>query len=149
MTVAGRPSLHGARFPGEVRPLFVAVTPDLNLPDYVDLPDLPNLPRVPWVGWDLPDLPDLPSIPLPPDQLEVQTPLPSIDISRRDERWDYFLTDTFPAYKSLLAEPNRAAFEREMARPLEERIEEQRLLNRLPSVAEQFAPSNWGLRVEA
>ncbi len=61
MTVAGRPSLHGARFPGEVRPLFVAVTPDLNLPDYVDLPDLPNLPRVPWVGWDLPDLPTCPA----------------------------------------------------------------------------------------
>lgn len=74
-TVAGETSIPGTRAPGEVRPLVVTLTPDLPLPDSVNLPDLPD-------GWDLPDLPriggiDLPNLPdLPNGPNLSETPLP-------------------------------------------------------------------------
>lgn len=145
MTVIGKPSVPGARYPGQVRPLDLDVTYDLPLPDEVDLPNLPDLPVVSLydVEVDLPDLPDLPTVRLPPDHLELRTPLPAFDISRRGDRWQYFLADTMPAFTRLLAERNRPTITTQLARPLPGRIAEQRLRRRIASILRQLHPGRW------
>ncbi len=142
MTTIGKPSVPGAQFPGQVRPLEIPVSPHLDLPDESDLPDSPRIPGTPW------KLPDLPSVPLPPDQVRVRTTLPDFNVADREDRWDYFLTDTMPAYVGLLEEQDRVTIETEMSRPLEERIEEQRALNRLPDIMERLDPRSWTPVVE-
>jgi len=142
MTTIGKPSVPGALFPGQVRSLEIPLSPDLDLPDEIDLPDSPRIPLTPW------KLPDLPSVPLPPDQVLVRTTLPDFNVSDREDRWDYFLTDTMPAYVELLEEQDRVTIETEMSRPIEERIEEQRALNRLPDIMEGLDPRTWTPVVE-
>ncbi len=122
MTVIGKPSVPGARYPGQVRPLPLSFRGPL--PDSINTPD-----KVPLLGWDLPD-----RVPLPSDDFTVEAPLPDFNVSVREDRWDYFLADTMPAYERLLDEPGRATMTAEMARPLEDRIGEQRIWQRLRDV---------------
>lgn len=138
MTVVGKPSVPGAHFPGQVRPRSVPVTPDL--PDRIDFPDLPQI-----GPWDPPDLPDLP---LPQEVVVLVTPLPDFNVSQRIPRFDYFLKDTMPAYDHLVDEPGHGTLDREMARPLIDRIGEQRALVRSPDVLEQFSPEHWHVRID-
>lgn len=129
MTVVGKPSVPGARFPGQVSPRSAVVLPDdINTPD-----------EVPFVGWNLPD-----RVPLPGDTVSVKTPFPDFDVSVRQDRWDYFLDDTMPAFERLLDEPGRATMTSEMARPLEERIDDQRMLRRSPDV-DRYLSRDWSL----
>lgn len=54
----------------------------------------------------------------------------------------------FDAGAPLLEEQDRVTIETEMSRPLEERIEQQRALNRLPDIMEGLDPLTWTPVVE-
>jgi hypothetical protein len=73
----------------------------------------------------------------------LDTPLPAFNISDQDARWNYVTKDTLPAYQKLLAtDPDRAR--QIVSTPVDQRIDEQRLLQRWPHLAGQFA-TDWDL----
>ena len=93
------------------------------------------MPGVPF--FDLPKQVDVP-------QLAEKTALPDFNVSYRDERWDYFLADTLPAYLHLL---DRQGQVQELTeQDLEERIAQERTLQRIPEILRQIDPldpSRW------
>lgn len=132
-TAVGRPSVPGTHFPGEVSPLDVAVTPErLPVLDPRDLPFVPNLPGLPFV--DLPDEVVLPA------QVKVRTSLPDFNVADRNARWDYFTADTLPAYVDLLDDGRVADM---TAGDMQERIDRERSLRRVPEILAQHNPLDW------
>ena len=132
-TAVGRPSVDDTRFPGEVSPLDVAVTPRrLPVPDPRDLPFVPNFPGLPFV--DVPDEVVLPA------QIKVHTSLPDFDVADRDNRWAYFTADTLPAYIDLLDAGHVADL---TAGDMQERNGQERTLRRLPEILAQHDPRDW------
>jgi hypothetical protein len=129
-TAVGKPSVEGARFPGEVSPLLVPLSPE-RVP-VLDPSDLPFVPGLPFV--DVPDEVELPA------QLKLRTSLPDFNVADRDSRWAYFTADTLPRYIDLL-EAGRVP--ELTARDMRERIAEERTVRRVPEVLAQHDPRDW------
>lgn len=130
-TVVGKPSVPGARFPGDVSPLVVPVTPErIPLPDPGDLPFVPGLPFV-----DLPDHIELPS------QVHVRTSLPDFNVADRDSRWEYFNADTMPRYVELLEQDG--VVHDLTAGDMADRIAHERTVRRVPPILAEHDPRDW------
>lgn len=84
-----------------------------------------------------------PFLPGPGIDVTVQTPLPDGNIADFDTRWDMVKNDTLPAYQELLEnDPDRA---RDIiGSDVHQRIEEQRLANRMDEILDDFR-TNWGV----
>lgn len=135
-TAVGKPSIPGARFPGDVSPLIVPVTP-ARIP-VLDPSDLPFVPGLPFV--DVPDHIELPA------QVKVRTSLPDFNVADRDSRWAYFTADTLPRYIDLLEQDGVV---RDLtAGDLAQRIAQERTLHRLPEVLAEHDPRDWRPVVE-
>jgi hypothetical protein len=76
---------------------------------------------------------------------EIVTPLPDFNVADRNSRWNYFTADTLPAYLTLLHQhPDQMHYI--MDTPLPERIDQQRLSNRIDDILAQL--SHWSVKVE-
>lgn len=74
----------------------------------------------------------------------VQTPLPAFNITDPQARWKYITDDTLPAYQKLLAtDPAKA--NQIVSTPVQDRIDQQRILSRLPTLTEQLA-TDWSVK---
>jgi hypothetical protein len=76
---------------------------------------------------------------------KLQTPLPDFNIADKNSRWNYITTDTLPAYQQLL-QNNPDLARQIVATPLDERINQQLLSNRLPQIEHDML-TNWKLDV--
>jgi hypothetical protein len=75
----------------------------------------------------------------------VSFPLPDFNIADKDSRWDYVLNDTLPAYQKLLAtDPAKAR--QIVASSVNDRIDQQRILNRAPTLIDNFL-TDWSISV--
>lgn len=83
-----------------------------------------------------------PEIPFVPE-VEVQTPLPDGDISRRNQRWDLILKDTLPAYQRLLREDPAGA--RALTATVASRTEEDRPSRQLDAILLRLL-TEWSLK---
>ena len=117
MTVAGAASIPGTKTPGEYSPL--TVDGEVTIPGlFVDSTA----------------------------SAQLSTPLPDFNVADRDARWDYITHDTLPRYQELLRDhPEQAR--QIVASPVEDRISEQRMLNRWPQLADDLL-TDWHLRVD-
>lgn len=117
MTVAGAPSIEGARGYGDVFPEVVDLG---HSPDHVGPVPIPSV-----------------------DYGEVVTPLPDGNIADVEQRWDLIEKDTLPAYQHLTEDPNRL---RQMVmEDFDSRVEEQRLEHKVDDLAEHFL-TDWEYR---
>lgn len=114
MTVAGSASVPGTKTPGDYDPLTVRA--EVTLPGaFIDE----------TVG------------------ARLTTPLPGFNVADRDARWDYITHDTLPAYQKLLRDhPEQAR--QIVASPVEDRISQQRLASRWPTLAKELL-TDWRL----
>jgi hypothetical protein len=79
--------------------------------------------------------------------VHVQTPLPAFNIANAQDRWDYVTHDTLPAYQKLLQQdPNLAR--QIIATPMHDRIAQQRLSVRWPTIADDLLYKDWNVNLD-
>ncbi|MFL6113798.1 MAG: hypothetical protein ACJ786_20930 [Catenulispora sp.] len=118
MTTVGAASIPGTHTPGEYRPLTFGG--DVNVPVIVGTER---------VG------------------VHVTTPLPDFNITNTQDRWDYVTHDTLPAYQKLLQDhPDQAR--QIIATPVQDRIAQQRLSARWPTIADDLLYKDWHVKVD-
>jgi hypothetical protein len=118
MTTVGAASIPGTHTPGEYRP--VVVGGDVNVPVLVGKET---------VG------------------VHLVTPLPNFNITNAQDRWDYVTHDTLPAYQKLLQQdPNLAR--QIIATPVSDRIAQQRLSARWPTIADNLLYKDWDVKID-
>lgn len=76
---------------------------------------------------------------------KLQTPLPDFNIADKNSRWNYITQDTLPAYQQLV-QNNPDLARQIVATPLDDRINQQLLSNRLPQIEHDML-TNWKLDV--
>jgi|GEM_PF-411221 len=118
MTTVGAASIPGTHTPGEYRPLTFGG--DVNIPVVVGKET---------VG------------------VHVVTPLPDFNITNAQDRWDYVTHDTLPAYQKLLQQ-NPELARQIVATPVQDRIDQQRLSARLPTITEDLLYKDWGIKLD-
>jgi hypothetical protein len=120
MTVVGSASIPGTRTPGEYSPLKFGGS--VTMPGPIPFATSETV------------------------KGEVTTPLPDFNIANKTSRWNYVVNDTLPAYRTLLAEhPEQAR--QILETPVDQRIAQQRLLNRIPQLLDQGL-TDWGVEVD-
>lgn len=118
MTTVGAASIPGTHTPGEYRPLTFGG--DVDIPVVVGKET---------VG------------------VHVVTPLPDFNITNAQDRWDYVTHDTLPAYQKLLQQ-NPELARQIVATPVQDRIAQQRLSARLPTITEDLLYKDWGIKLD-
>jgi hypothetical protein len=118
MTTVGAASIPGTHAPGEYRPLTFGG--DVSIPVVVGKET---------VG------------------VHVVTPLPDFNITNAQDRWDYVTHDTLPAYQKLL-QTNPELARQIVATPVQDRISQQRLSARLPTITEDLLYKDWGIKLD-
>lgn len=118
MTTVGAASIPGTHTPGEYRPLTFGG--DVSIPVVVGKET---------VG------------------VHVVTPLPDFNITNAQDRWDYVTHDTLPAYQKLLQQ-NPDLARQIVATPVQDRIAQQRLSARWPTIAEDLLYKDWGIKLD-
>lgn len=79
--------------------------------------------------------------------VHVKTPLPDFNITNPQDRWDYVTHDTLPAYQKLLQQdPNLAR--QIVATPVQDRIAQQRLSARWPTIAGDLLYKDWDIDLD-
>jgi hypothetical protein len=118
MTTVGAASIPGTHTPGEYRPITFGG--DVSVPVVVGKET---------VG------------------VHVTTPLPDFNITNTQDRWDYVTHDTLPAYQKLLQQdPNLAR--QIVATPVQDRIAQQRLSARWPTIADDLLAKDWDIKLD-
>ncbi|WP_455835973.1 WXG100 family type VII secretion target [Pseudarthrobacter siccitolerans] len=114
VTLAGEPSIPGARSYAEVFPYTFSV-------------ESPGPENVPFTSWDNPTQ----------FRTDFTTGFPAGNISDADQRWALIQQDTLPAYQDLLADdPARA--EQIIASDFDDRVEQYRPTNNIPGIMDRF-----------
>ena len=114
VTLAGEPSIPGARSYAEVFPYTFSV-------------ESPGPENVPFTNWDNPTQ----------FRTDFTTGFPAGNISDADQRWALIQQDTLPAYQDLLAtDPARA--EQIIASDFDDRVEQYRPTNNIPGIMDRF-----------
>lgn len=130
MTLVGSPSIPGAQAMAAVSPItFDATTPG---PRRITTPESVGTPRS-VLGWNIPSV----SVGIPnlnvdnPTQFKATliTPFPDANVAKFDDRWKLIQQDTLPAFRKVLANPAQARAI--AATPVNQRIEQYRLMNRI------------------
>jgi hypothetical protein len=78
--------------------------------------------------------------------VHVSTPLPDFNVADKGSRWDYVTNDTLPAYTAFLRDHPEEA-RNLIASPVGQRIDQQRLANRWPQLADDLL-TDWDVSVD-
>lgn len=117
MTTVGSASIPGTHTPGEYRPIVID--------GHVSIPVIVGKETV---------------------GVHVVTPLPDFNITNAQDRWDYVTHDTLPAYQKLLQQDPQLA-RQIIATPVQDRIAQQRLSARWPTIADDLLYKDWDINV--
>ncbi|MCY1676780.1 WXG100 family type VII secretion target [Pseudarthrobacter sp. SL88] len=114
VTLAGEPSIPGARSYAEVFPYTFSV-------------ESPGPQNVPFTNWDNPTQ----------FRTDFTTGFPDGNIANADQRWELIRQDTLPAYQDLLAsDPDRAA--QIIGSDFDSRVDQYRPTNNIPQIMDRF-----------
>ncbi len=114
VTLAGEPSIPGARSYAEVFPYTFSV-------------ESPGPQNVPFTNWDNPTQ----------FRTDFTTGFPDGNIANADQRWELIRQDTLPAYQDLLAsDPDRAA--QIIGSDFDTRVDQYRPTNNIPQIMDRF-----------
>lgn len=71
--------------------------------------------------------------------VKVSIPIPTGNVADWDDRWDYFLHDTLPAYTDLLDHPKPGqSMDDIMKQPMHDRIDQYLIMNRIDDLVKDF-----------
>ncbi len=147
MTIAGQPSIPGAKSMADVYPLEVTV-PIVPTDIGFTTPHRLGTPRsvlgqeIPSFSFGIPTL----TVEIPETDFVVRTPLPDGNVASQNTRWRLIIDDTLPAYQSLLADDPDLAREL-IATPLSERIDDYRLERRIGPILHDLA-TDWDVYLD-